>query len=435
MNLPVTLRALKYRNFQLFFGGQFISLVGTWMQNVAQSWLVYSLTGSSALLGLVGFSGQIPVFAFSVLGGIAADRLSRRHVVIATQTASMLLAFALAFLTLTNTVRIWHVFVLSALLGVVNAFDIPARQAFIMDMVGKEDLINAIALNSAMFNASRVVGPAVAGITVAAIGEGWCFFVNGVSYIAVIIGLMLMHVNGHRRTAANSPIEDVKEGFRFVIRHPPIHALLILLGVGSLAGTPFMVLMPVFADKILHGGAQALGWLVGVSGVGALVGALVLATRRHVRGLGRWVAISAAAFSVSLIAFALSRVFWLSLLFMLPIGFFMMIQFGASNTLIQSMSPDVLRGRVMSVYSMMFMGMAPIGALVEGAVADRVGAPVAVAAGGAICLLAAGAFAFWLPRIRASARELIVANGMAGGDPPQEVTGAGLPLEQAEEPN
>jgi MFS family permease len=433
MNLPVTLRALKYRNFQLFFGGQLISLVGTWMQNVAQAWLVYSLTGSSVLLGLVSFSGQIPVFVFSVLGGIAADRLSRKHVVIATQTLSMLLALALAILTLTHTVRIWHVFVLSALLGVVNAFDIPARQAFIMDMVGKQDLINAIALNSAMFNASRMIGPAVAGILVATIGEGWCFFANAVSYIAVIAGLLMMDVTPHTRAATASPIEDIKEGFLFVIRNPPIHALLILLGVGSLAGTPFIVLMPVFADQILHGGAQAMGWLVGLSGVGAMIGALTLATRRHVRGLGRWVAVSGAAFSVALIGFGLSHTFWISLLLMVPIGFFMMIQFGASNTLIQSMSPDILRGRVMSVYSMMFMGMAPIGALIAGAVAEHTSAPVAVVAGGVICLVGAAAFGVWLPRIRSGARQLIVANGMAGGDPPQEVTGAGLAMEQAEE--
>jgi MFS family permease len=433
MPLPATLRALKSRNFQLFFGGQLISLIGTWMQNVAQAWLVYSLTGSAALLGLVGFAGQIPVCLFSIPGGIAADRWSRRHVVIATQTASMLLAFALAALTLTHAVQIWHVFVLSALLGVVNAFDVPARQAFIMDMVGREDLINAIALNSAMFNASRVVGPAVAGILVATIGEGWCFFTNGVSYIAVLAGLLAMRVTRHERTGSTSPLEDVAEGFRFVLHNAPIHALLLLLGVMSMAGTPFAVLMPVFADKILHGGAQALGWLTGMGGVGAVVGALLLATRKHVRGLGRWVWVSGAVFSVSLIGFALSREYWMSLALMAPIGFFMMIEFGASNTLIQSMSPDRLRGRVMSVYSMMFMGMAPIGALVTGAAAERIGAPLAVAGGGAICLAASGVFGWWLPRVRASARELIAAQGLAGGDPPQEVTGAGLPVGEAEE--
>ena len=432
MPLPATLRALKNRNFQLFMSGQLISLIGTWMQTVAQSWLVYRLTGSSVQLGLIGFAGQIPVFLFSIPGGIAADRLSRRQVVIGTQAASMALAFALAALELSHTVQIWHVYVLSGLLGIVNAFDIPARQAFLGDMVGRGDLINAIALNSAMFNASRMVGPAVAGILVATIGEGWCFFVNGVSYIAVIAGLLAMHVTRQERTTTTSPLEDVREGFRFVIHNAPIHALLILLGVASLAGTPFAVLMPIFADQILHGGAQALGWLTGVSGVGAVIGALMLATRKQVRGLGRWVWISGAAFSLSLTGFGLSRTYWLSLALMVPIGFFMMIQFGASNTLIQTMSPDSLRGRVMSVYSMMFMGMAPIGALVAGAVAERVGAALAVAGGGIICLAASGVFAFWLPRVRASARELIAAQGLAGGDPPQEVTGAGLPVREAD---
>ena len=433
MPLPATLRALQNRNFQLFMGGQLISLIGTWMQNVAQAWLVYRLTGSSVQLGLIGFAGQIPVFLFSIPGGIAADRMSRRRVVIATQTASMILAFALAAVTLARTVQLWHVYVLSALLGVVNAFDVPARQAFLGDMVGREDLINAIALNSAMFNASRVVGPAVAGILVATIGEGWCFFVNGVSYVAVIAGLVAMRVTRHERTTTNSPLEDVREGFRFVVHNPPIHALLLLLGVASLAGTPFAVLMPIFADQILHGGAQALGWLTGAAGVGAVVGALLLATRQQVRGLGRWVWISGAAFSVSLTGFGLSRHFWLSLALMVPIGFCMMIQFGASNTLIQTMSPDNLRGRVMSVYSMMFMGMAPIGALISGAVAEHIGAPLAVAGGGLICLAASGMFAVWLPRVRPGARKLIAAQGLAGGDPPQEVAGAGLPVKEADE--
>jgi len=433
MPLPTTLRALKYRNFQLFFAGQLISLVGTWMQTVAQSWLVYSLTGSATLLGLVSFASQIPVLLLSFLGGIAADRFSRRKIVIATQTASMLLAFILAFLTLTHRVEIWHLFVLAGLLGVVNSFDIPARQAFIMDMVGREDLINAIALNSAMFNASRVIGPAVAGILVGAIGEGWCFFANAVSYIAVITGLVMMNVTRHERLVSGSPLEDVVEGLRFVWKHAPVHALLIVVGIGSLAGTPFSVLMPIFADKILHGGPEALGWLMGVSGVGALAGALALATRRHVRGLGRWVVVSGVVYSVCLMAFGYSRLFWFSAALMLPIGFGMMIQFGASNTLIQSMTPDTLRGRVMSVYSMLFMGMAPIGAVIAGAVAEHTGAPLALAAGGAICLFAAGAFGAWLPRIRGSARELIVAQGLGAGDPPQELTGSGLPVESVRE--
>jgi MFS family permease len=255
MKLPATLRALGYRNFQLFFGGQLISLIGTWMQNIAQAWLVYRLTGSSVLLGAVSFAGQIPIFFLAPLGGIVADRRSRRRIVIGTQTASMLLAFALAGLTLTKTVHVWHVFVLASLLGAVNAFDIPARQSFQVEMVGKADLMNAIALNSSMFNASRIIGPAIAGILVAAIGEGWCFFANAVSYIAVITGLLLMNVEERERSASSeSPWASVVEGFRFVGRNMPVRAILMLLGVVSLTGMPYTVLMPIFADRILHGG-------------------------------------------------------------------------------------------------------------------------------------------------------------------------------------
>jgi MFS family permease len=430
MRLPVTLRALGYRNFQLFFGGQLISLIGTWMQSVSQAWLVYRLTGSSALLGAVGFAGQIPVFVLSAVGGIVADRYSRRHIVIATQTASMLLAFALAALTLSGSIRIWHIFVLSALLGTANSFDIPARQSFIVEMVGKRDLMNAIALNSSMFNASRVVGPAIAGLLVAGIGEGWCFFVNGVSFLAVIAGLLLMDVK--RREAAvqpASPISRVVEGFRFVIRNPPVHAILILLGIVSVTGMPYTVLMPIFADRILHGGAKALGGLSAVAGVGALAGALLLASRRDVHGLGRWVAVSALGFGASLAAFAASRQLWLSGAILVPTGFFIMIEMGSSNTLIQSMVPDRLRGRVMSVYSMMFMGMAPIGSLIAGAAAARFGAPATVAAAGAVCMAAAAVFWMRLPKIRTGVRNLIVAQEMAAGIPPQEAVGGSLGLD------
>jgi MFS family permease len=423
------LRALRYRNFQLFFGGQLISLIGTWMQNVAQAWLVYQLTGSSVKLGLVSFCSQIPVFLLSPVGGIVADRFPRRRVVIATQAASMLLAFALAILTLTHLVQVSHIFVLSALLGVVNAFDIPARQSFFVEMVGREDLINAIALNSSMFNASRVIGPAVAGILVATIGEGWCFFANAVSYIAVIAGLFLMKVERHKRVSQpSSPLADVVEGFRFVIGSAPIHHLMILLGVLSATGMPFAVLMPIFADQILHGGARGLGILMGASGVGALAGALLLASRETVEGLGRWVAISGVAFGASLITFAISRSFWLSCALLMPVGFAMMVEMGSSNTLIQTMSPDHLRGRVMSVYSMMFMGMAPLGAVLSGFAAGRFGAPATIAGGGVICMAAAAIFGWRLPGLRTEARRLIAAAQMAGGVPPQSGTGGSLVL-------
>jgi MFS family permease len=413
----VAWRALRHRNFQLFFSGQLISLIGTWMQNIAQAWLVYRLTGSALLLGSVGFAGQIPVFLFAPIGGIAADRLNRRTIVIATQTASMLLAFILAGLTLYNVVQVWQIFVLAALLGVVNAFDIPGRQSFLVDMVGKEDLMNAIALNSSMFNGARVIGPAIAGILVAKIGEGWCFFANGVSYIAVIIGLLLMRVLSPPRAFGASPLEHMMEGFRFVNRTAPIRALLLLLGVVSLVGMPYVVLMPIFADQILHGGARGLGILMGATGVGALLGALTLAFRQGVKGLGRWVAWCCAGFGLSLIVFALSRNFWLSVILLLPVGYTMMLQMACSNTLIQVMVPDALRGRVMAVYSMMFMGMAPIGALLGGAIAERLGAPVTVAIGGLASLLGAGWFAMQLPKIRVEARQLIIAQAAGGGEP------------------
>jgi MFS family permease len=409
-----TTRALRHRNFRLFFAGQIISLIGTWMQTVAQSWLVYRLTGSAALLGSVNFAGQIPVFLLSPVGGVVADRYSRHRIVIATQIASMLLALALAALTLSGVIQVWEIFVLSAMLGTVNAFDIPARQSFLVEMTSREDLINAIALNSSAFNGARIAGPAVAGILVGLVGEGWCFFINGLSYIAVIAGLLRMTVTRVKpRPVEASALGHVIEGFRFVSRTAPIRALLLLIGLVSLAGMPYSVLMPVFADRILHVGPEGLGILMGVSGAGALVGALILAGRQHVRGLGRWVAIAAASFSALLIVFAYSRWFWLSATVLTVIGFSAMIQMGSSNTLIQSMTPDHLRGRVLAAYSMMLMGMAPIGALLEGVLAERIGAPATVAAGAVACAIGAAWFASYLPGIRQEARELILAQSAA----------------------
>jgi len=421
--MPGTLRALRHRNFQLFFSGQLISLIGTWMQTTAQAWLVYRITGSSLKLGAVGFASQFPVFLVAPLGGIVADRFNRRRVVIGTQIASMILALVLALLTLTGRVQVWHIFVLAASLGVVNAFDIPGRQAFLVDMVGKEDLMNAIALNSSMFNGARIIGPAIAGILVAKIGEGWCFFGNGVSYVAVIIGLLMMRVERPaRRASSASPWTHLLEGFRFVRYTAPIRAILVLLGLVSLVGMPYTILMPIFADKILHGGARGLGILMGATGVGALFGALTLASRSGVHGLGRWVALSCGGFGVSLILFSWSRNFWISAALLLPVGFSMMLQMSSSNTLIQAMVPDHLRGRVMAVYSMMFMGMAPFGALLGGALADRLGAPVTVTMGAVACLGGATLFGLQLPKIRVEARQLIIAQGMTAGAPPEEMT-------------
>jgi len=417
----VTLRALRHRNFRLFFSGQIVSLTGTWMQSVAQAWLVYRLTGSSFLLGAVGFAGQFPVFLVAPFGGIAADRTNRLRLVIATQTASMILAAILAWLTLTHRVDKWDVLILAGLLGVVNAFDIPARQSFLIDMVGKEDLMNAIALNSSMFNGARVVGPAVAGILVARIGEGWCFAANAISYIAVIAGLMMMRVECPRRSDSDSPLADIVAGFQWVYRTRIIRALLVLLGLVSLVGMPYTVLMPIFADRILRGGARGLGILMGATGVGALLGALTLASRTGVKGLGRLVAWSCGAFGVGLILFGLSRWFWVSTALLLPVGYAIMLQMACSNTLIQTMVPDQLRGRVMALYSMMFMGMAPFGALFGGALADRIGAPLSVAIGGVASIVGAIWFARALPAFRIEARRLILAQGLAGGEPAQEL--------------
>ncbi len=401
------------------------------MQSVAESWLVYRLTGSAALLGVASFASQFPVFVLAPAGGTVADRANRHRIIVFTQTVSMLLPLVLAALTLSGRVRVWHVFVLAAGLGVVNAFDVPARQAFLVDMVGRDDLINAIALNSSMVNGARVVGPAVAGLVVAAVGEGWCFLLNGLSYLAVIGGLLMMDVPRRATmTHVSAAVADTIEGFRFVAKTAPVRALLLLVGLVSFAGMPYSVLMPVFAESILHGGARSLGLLMGASGLGAFAGALTLATRSGVRGLGRWVANSAMTFGVVLLLFAASRVFWLSLLLLIPVGMAMIVQMASSNTLIQSMVPDALRGRVMAVYSMMFMGMA-LGALFAGSIAERLGAPRTVAFGGLVCVAGAAVFTFRLPALRGAARQLIVAEELAGGDPPAEVTnqGAAVPLE------
>ena len=425
--VATAVRALRHRNFQLFFAGQMISLIGTWMQTVAQSWLVYRLTGSTLLLGIVGFAGQIPVFLVAPIGGVLADRTNRHRVVIATQTASMILAFVLAVLTLTHRIQVWQIMMLAAGLGIVNAFDIPARQAFLMDMVGREDLMNAIALNSSMFNGARILGPAVAGIVVAWVGEGWCFFANAISYIAVIAGLLMMQIKHPVNLAREAtPIEHIVEGFRFVLDKTPIKAILLLLGVVSLVGTPYSVLMPVFASQVLHGGARELGMLMGATGVGALLGALSLATKVGVRGLGRLIALCAGGFGASLILFSFSRTFWLSMTFLVPVGFTMMVQMASSNTLLQSMVPDQMRGRVIALYSMMFMGMAPFGAFFAGAVAHRIGAPATVAIGGVACIAGAIIFARNLPNFRVQARELVLAQGMTAGSPPSEMTSGGL---------
>ena len=425
MAFPLAIRALRSPHYRLFVAGQLISLVGTWMQMVAQSWLIYRLTGSAALLGLLGFAGQIRVFVLAPLGGVIADRVNRHRVLVTTQTTMMMLAAALAALTLGGQVRVWHLFVLASMLGIANAFDIPARQAFVVEMVEREDLMNAIALNSSMVNGARVVGPAVAGLVVAAVGEGWCFFLNAVSYVAVIGALLRMRLPRRPRAAAQvSAWESIVEGFVYSWQTAPVRALLLLLGLVSLMGMPYSVLMPIFADRILDGGPNAYGLLMSASGVGALAGAATLTVRRHIRGLGRWVALSAAGFGASLIAFSFSRTLWLSSLLLVPAGFCMMVEMAASNTLIQAMIPDRLRGRVMAVYSMMFMGMAPLGALIAGALAAPLGAPATVAMGGAVCIVGGLVFGARLPALRGPARELIVAQQPSAGGPPDDAVRA-----------
>jgi len=408
-NLSSMGRALRHRNYRLFFSGQLVSLVGTWMQSVAQSWLVYRLTGSTVLLGLVAFCGQIPVFLLAPVGGLVADRVRRHRVMLATQVTMMMLAFVLATLTLTGTVRVGHVLVLACCLGVANAFDIPARQSFISQMVGREDLVNAIALNSSMVTGARILGPTLAGVTVAALGEGWCFFANGVSFLAVLAGLLAMRDLPPARTTPHqaSPLAHIAEGFRYVGRTSPMRALLLMLGVVSLMGVPYSTLMPAIADRVLGRGADGVGILLSGAGVGALLGALTLASRKGVAGLERWAAGCAVLFGVSLVAFSLSHAFWLSFALLVPTGYGFMVQMASTNTLLQSMSPEAMRGRVMSVYAMMFMGTAPMGALLAGTLAAHIGPTHTVGFGGACTLVAALAFLTRMPKLRRESDALI----------------------------
>jgi MFS family permease len=402
------LHALRNRNFRVFVMGQLVSLIGTWMQSVAQSWLVYRLTGSAVLLGTVGFASQIPIFLLSPLGGVVADRHERRRVLLLTQSTMMVLAMVLAVLTLLGHIHVWHILVLASMLGIANGFDIPTRQAFVVELVPRADLPNAIALNSSMFNGARVVGPAIAGIIVSAVGEGWCFFGNAVSYLAVLASLLLLRVPRREvieRRATH--FEDILEGFRFVAGTRPIRSLLMLLGLVSMTGMPYATLMPVMAQDVLHSGASGLGLLMGAAGTGALGGALALAWHNSLRGLGRWVGLGAVSFGMWLILFSLSRNFWLSVALLLPAGFSLLLQMSSTNTLIQSMVPDRLRGRVMSVYAMTFMGMAPLGALLAGAAADVLGAPAAIGIGGGISIAGGLLFLLRLAELRPEARRLI----------------------------
>lgn len=378
------------------------------MQVVAQSWLVYRLSGSPFMLGLVGFAGQIPFLLLAPAAGVAADRMNRRRLIVLTQVLATIQAVLLAVLTLTGAIQVWHVFYLAMVLGVIGIFDLTARQSFLVEMVGKEDLMNAIALNSSVFNSGRILGPAVAGVLVAAIGEGWCFAVNAASFVAVIIGLLLMRLPpSPPREEAFSPLAHFREGWDYVRHHAPSRALLLLLGLTSVMNYPFLVLMPIFADTILHGGAEALGLLMSATGVGAILGSIYMAARTGVRGLSRTITLATISYSAALILFALSRNLHLSMLLLVPVGFSMMLSVAATNTTLQTLTPDALRGRVISFYGMMFLGMVPLGSLLAGWLADLIGAPLTVGLGALFCIAGALAFNRKRPLVRAALRQVM----------------------------
>jgi MFS family permease len=390
-------RAMQHRNFQLFIGGQLVSLIGTWMQTTAQLWLVYKLTGSAALLGLFGFANGIPILVLASVGGYVGDRYNRWYGVIATQSVSMLLAFVLAGLTLSGRIREWEIILIAFLVGVVNAFDVPIRQSFFVEMVGKEDLPNAIALNSSIFNGARVVGPAIAGFAIAWVGEGWCFFLNGISFLAVIGALLAMRVSRARpQPGKDSPFRAFIQGFRYAMADVPVRSALLMLSVLSLFGLQYSVFLPIFADGILHGGAKGMGFLMSAAGVGAVVGALYFAGRTSYTGLARWIAATSTICAIGLTIFSQSKYFALSAGVIFFVGFAATVQMAATNTLVQSRVPDALRGRVMAVYATMFMGVQPVGSLIAGGVAKRIGAPYTLMIFG---LLVLGASVFFLFRV------------------------------------
>ncbi|HKD52105.1 MAG TPA: MFS transporter [Candidatus Acidoferrum sp.] len=392
-------RAMQHRNFQLFIAGQLTSLIGTWMQTTAQLWLVYRLTGSAALLGIFGFASQVPMLFLSSLGGYLGDHYNRHRGVMATQTVSMVLAFALATLTLTGRIQGWRgawvVVAIAFMVGTVNAFDVPIRQAFLVQMVGKEDLPNAIALNSSIFNGARVVGPAIAGFTVAWVGEGWCFFLNGVSFVAVIVALLMMRIpKTEIKPSDESPLNSLVQGFRFAMSDLPIRSTLLLLSVLSLFGLQYSVFMPIYAQDILKGNARTLGLLMSAAGVGAVLGALHFAARTNYKGLARWIAATSTTTAIGILIFSGAKVFWLCALVLFVVGFAATSQMAATNTLIQNRVPDELRSRVMAVYATMFMGVQPIGALIAGGVAKRIGAPHTLSVFGSLVLLGSLVFVF-----------------------------------------
>jgi predicted MFS family arabinose efflux permease len=411
-------RALRHPNFRLFFGGQTISLVGTWITRVATSWLVYRLTGSVLLLGVVGFCSQIPTLILAPFAGVMVDRLNRHKILVITQILSMLQSFALAALSFADIITVRDVLLLQAAQGIINAFDTPARQAFVVEMVDdRDDLPNAIALNSSMVNLSRVIGPSIGGLIIAAVGEAWCFFLDGVSYLAVIGSLLAMRVvlkTTHRSTA---PIrEELRAGFRYVTEFAPIRNALLLLALVSTMGMPYTVLMPAIARNVLHGDSHTLGFLMTASGLGALAGALYLASRRTVVGLGGVIAVASVAFGAGLVLFSFSRNLVLSLAVLPIAGGGMMVTLASTNTIIQTLVEERLRGRVMSFYAMAFLGSAPLGSLISGLLADRVGPTATIFLGGIACIAGGAWFAAWLPRFKDKVRPIYIERGIIPAD-------------------
>jgi MFS family permease len=419
---PSLLRALRHRNYRLFFAGQSLSLVGTWITRIATGWLVYRLTGSALLLGVVGFCGQIPTLFLAPIAGVFVDRWDRHRVLLVTQVCSMLQSFALAVLALAGIITVAQVLVLQVAQGIINAFDTPARQAFVVEMIeDRADLANAIALNSSMVNASRILGPSIGGVLIAAVGEGWCFLLDGVSYLAVIASLLAMHVVSSARARPETRVwEELGAGLRYVTGFVPIRTVLLLLALVSTMGMPYTVLMPAVAVKLLHGDSHTLGWLMTASGAGALGGAVYLASRATVVGLGRAIAVATAVFGAGLVAFGLSRALWISLLILPLVGAGFMVALAATNTIVQTITEEHLRGRVMAFYAMAFLGTAPLGSLLAGVLADRLGEPLTIILGGLACLLGAAWFTSRLPRLRELIRPIYLRQGIlrapAGGE-------------------
>lgn len=401
-------RALRHRNFRLFYSGQSISLIGTWMQRVTQGWLVYQLTHSAFLLGVVGFAGQIPTLLLAPFAGVLADRWNRHRLLLLTQVLAMIQAVIFTVLVWTDTIQIWHVIVLSTFLGVINAFDMPIRQSFMIEMIDdKKDLGNAIALNSSMVNGGRMIGPAIAGLFIAAFGMGVCFLINALSYIAVIASLLFMKIKTTVEKKEHKKMwHELKTGFSYAADFKPIRSILLLLALVSMMGMPYATLLPAFAQDVLHGGPSTLGFLMGATGMGALGGAVFLASRSSVRGLGKVVPISSAIFGCALVIFSFSPIMWLSLILMLIIGFGQMLEMAVSNTLVQTLVDDDKRGRVMSLYAMALMGMTPVGSLISGSLASRIGPQWTVCIGGVSCILGAIWFARKLPALREQIRPI-----------------------------